>query len=170
MRQNNKGLLIKSLLIPLLGEATLFISSVIGVTVYDGVIKPALSPPVWVFWIAGLILYLCMGLSSYLILMSDINTRKKEKAINTYSMLVAMNIVWPVIFFTWANYMVSFIWLMVMCCVLIFCVYKFFNINKVAACIFIPYIIWIMYVEYLNFGICKLNIDVVVVFLKGVVV
>ena len=79
-------------------------------TVYKEFTKPALSPPGYIFPIVWTILYILMGISSYLIYQKT----KDIKTLKTYFLQLAVNLLWTVIFFSLRLYLLAFIWLVVL--------------------------------------------------------
>jgi len=152
MKKISIGTLIIALLIPMLiGGISAALSSK-GMAVYGSMKKPPLSPPPWVFSVAWTILYIMMGIASYLIIVSDTSMRSKAMAMIVYVIQLVMNFAWSIIFFNACEYLIAFIWLMVMWCIVILCAFRFYSINRGAAWLFIPYILWLTFAAYLNLG------------------
>lgn len=124
---------------------------------YGTMNKPALSPPAWLFPIAWTILYLMMGLASYFIFNSESSSQSKWMALAVYGAQLVMNFMWSIIFFKWERYFIAFLWLMILWGLVIFCASQFRRINWPAACLLIPYILWLTFAAYLNFGSFLLN-------------
>lgn len=157
MRRISIGTLIISLLIPLIvGGASSAISSK-AMLAYGTMDKPPLSPPAWVFSVVWTILYIMMGLALYFIIMSGDESANTTIALILYGVQLAMNFMWSYIFFNKGMYLAAFIWLLIMWIVVIVCVFKICSISKVATYMFIPYILWIAFAAYLNFGAYVLN-------------
>lgn len=152
MRKISVGTLILSLCIPLLIGAISAALSRRGMATYAGMPKPPLSPPAWAFSVAWTILYIMMGLASYFILVSESDARAKTMAMVIYSMQLAMNFMWSILFFTCGLYLFAFIWLMIMWAMVIVCAFRFYSINRTAAYLMIPYILWLTFAAYLNMG------------------
>lgn len=119
--------------------------------------KPPLSPPAPVFPIAWTILYIMMGISLYLVLVTRSNNGLKGMAVLLFILQLAMNFSWSIIFFNLEMYLFAFIWLIGMMIVVIVCAFKFADINKAAAYLLIPYILWLIFASYLNMGAYLLN-------------
>lgn len=159
MRRISIGTLLLALFIPLVvGGISAALSST-GMTTYGNMNKPPLSPPAWVFSVAWTILYLLMGFASYLIIMSDVDNRTKAMALIIYGIQLAMNFMWSIMFFNWETYLGAFIWLLIMWCLVILCAFRFYSINRLAAYLFIPYILWLTFAAYLNMGAYILNME-----------
>ncbi|MBR5564526.1 MAG: tryptophan-rich sensory protein [Roseburia sp.] len=119
--------------------------------------KPPLSPPAWVFPVVWTILYTLMGISSYLILASGVEESVKEEALRAYGLQLAVNFLWPTFFFNFQWYGFSFFWLLLLWVLVIVMITRFWKINKVAAYLNVPYLIWLTFAAYLNWGIWRLN-------------
>lgn len=122
---------------------------------YNALVKPFLTPPSFVFPIVWTILFLLMGISSYLIYLS--NEKGKTKALFFYALQLILNFIWPILFFNLEWYFFSFLWLILLFFVLVSMITQFYRINKVAAYLQIPYLLWVMFAGYLNFAIFLLN-------------
>lgn len=116
--------------------------------------KPINVPGV-LFPIVWSILYLLMSISCYII--TNSNDKNKNEAIIIYAIQLIINSVWSLIFFGFGAYLLGFIWIIILAVIVIIMIAKFYNINKKAAYLNIPYILWILFAAYLNFGIYILN-------------
>ena len=119
--------------------------------------KPPLSPPAWVFPVVWTILYTLMGISSYLILASDVEESVKEEALRAYGLQLAVNFLWPTFFFNFRWYLFSFLWLVLLWILVFVMILRFWRIDRKAAYINIPYLVWLTFAGYLNLGIWWLN-------------
>lgn len=118
--------------------------------------KPPLSPPGWLFPVVWSILYVLMGISSYLITESGKPARSKT-ALAVYGVQLFFNFMWSIIFFNFEAYLFAFIWLLVLLALIIINAILFYRIDRRAGLLFIPYILWVIFAGYLNFGIFLLN-------------
>ena len=149
--------LLTCLLIPLSVGA---ISGVIaggGIDGFNSMVKPPLSPPSWLFPIVWTILFILMGVASYLVLTSGEKKEDIVRALTFYGIQLFFNFFWSIIFFNLEWYLVAFIWLLVLWVLIIITTVSFYNISKTAGLLMIPYILWVTFAGYLNFGIYLLN-------------
>lgn len=116
--------------------------------------KPVNVPAI-LFPIVWSILYLLMSISCYIITRS--NNERKGKALIWYGIQLVINSLWSLIFFGFGAYLFAFIWIILLLITVVIMIAKFYNIDKLAAYINIPYILWILFAGYLNFGIYLLN-------------
>ena len=119
--------------------------------------QPPLSPPSWLFGVVWSILYILMGIASYLIYNSGAEKEIKTKALTIYGIQLLVNFFWSLIFFNWQQYFIAFIWLILLIVLIILTIMRFYPINRNAAYLMIPYLLWCLFAAYLNFGIFILN-------------
>lgn len=154
MNIKNKSSLLIAILIPLaVGSLSALLSG--GMNSYAVLNKPALSPPAILFPIVWSILYVLMGISSYIIAASD--SPDKKKALSVYWLQLLFNFFWSVFFFRFSLYLFSFVWLLAMIALIIIMIYRFYKISPIAAYLQIPYLIWCIFAAYLNFMVYQLN-------------
>ena len=124
---------------------------------YAQMVKPPLSPPGWVFPVVWTVLYLLMGYSSYLIVTSDAAQVEKKRALTFYGAQLAVNFVWSLIFFRAAMPLAAFFWLIFLWVLIFMTIRAFSRISERAADLLLPYLLWVTFAGYLNFGIFLLN-------------
>lgn len=126
-----------------------------SIGLYQEINRPSLAPKATVFPIVWTILYILMGISSYLIYESK--SRDKETALKVYIIQLALNFTWPLIFFKARAFLVSFIWILLLWLVVILMIKLFYKISPLAAVLQVPYLLWITFAAYLNFMVYILN-------------
>lgn len=126
-----------------------------AMSVYSQIIKPDFAPPAFIFGIIWTILYILMGISSYLIYTSD--SPMKQSALNWYAIQLLFNFIWSIIFFNYQNYLFAFLWLIALILCICIMIYKFYKIRPISAYLQIPYLLWCIYAACLNFFIYLLN-------------
>lgn len=110
--------------------------------------KPALTPPNIVFPIAWSSLYLLMGLSIGLILLSY--SRQRKFFISLFAVQLFLNFMWSISFFYLQNPLLGFINIILLEGIIIYYAIKTYREFKVSSILFIPYIIWVGFATYLN--------------------
>ena len=144
---------ITSILIPvILGSIVGFIVS--GFIGYNSLQKPFLAPPSITFPIVWSILYILMGIS-YGILKSNNLTDRKIDLI--YYIQLGVNLLWSIIFFILKWRLFAFIWIILLAILILVMINEFYNKNKFAGLLQIPYLLWILFAGYLNITIYFLN-------------
>lgn len=122
---------------------------------YKDLNQPFLAPPSYLFPIVWTILFILMGISSYLIYNS--NSECKNNALTIYAIQLLVNFFWPIIFFNAQMFLFSFIWLLLLWILILVMIIKFYPINKLSALLQIPYLLWVTFAGYLNFMVYMLN-------------
>lgn len=121
---------------------------------FDAVQKPPLSPPGWLFPVVWTILYLLMGFASYLVLVSE---KPGQTAWKLYVIQLIFNFFWPIFFFNLEQYLLSFVWLLLLWLLILATILWFSRSSKLAGYLLIPYLLWVTFAGYLNLGIYFLN-------------
>ena len=119
--------------------------------------KPSFAPPAWLFPVAWTVMYTLMGVSSYLILTSVAPKEDKESALKIYAIQLSVNFLWSIFFFNLELYLFAFFWLLLLWGLVLVMLVRFYKINKTAAFINVPYILWLTFAAVLNFTIWLLN-------------
>ena len=136
MKINYKRLII-FILIPIV------LGSVIGLlTVPNSNIDSII--PSWIFPVVWTILYILMGVSSYIIY------EKINKVPDIYIIQLIFNLLWSFIFFKFKLFVLAFIWIIVLFILVIKMIKDFKQIDKLAGNLQIPYAIWLIIAAILN--------------------
>lgn len=153
--KNVKSYIISIVIALLVGGISAFLTSG-NMNIYKELITPPLSPPGILFPIVWTILYVLMGISSALIY--NENRNDKNKALLTYGISLFFNFTWSLIFFNMRNFFFAFIWIIFLFVSILQTIIEYFKINKIAAYLQIPYLLWVAFAGYLNLGIWILNL------------
>lgn len=145
------------LLIPLSVGAVSGVISGGGMDSFSEMVKPPLSPPGWLFPIVWTILFILMGVSSYLVASANADPMQKRVALLFYAIQLFFNFFWSIIFFNLEWYLFAFIWLVILWVLILVTAILFWRISKVAGYLLLPYLIWVTFAGYLNFAIYLLN-------------
>ncbi len=126
--------------------------------VYGTITRPPLSPPGFLFPIVWTVLYVLMGIGSVMVYTSTGGgSTAKERALLIYSVQLAVNFFWSIIFFNMQKYLLAFfviilLWVLIMAMIL-----SFVKTSKAAAYLQVPYLLWVTFAAYLNIAIYILN-------------
>lgn len=121
--------------------------------------QPPLSPPSWLFPVVWTILFILMGISSYIIYNSK-NTyfyEEREKSLIYYVVQLIFNFIWSLLFFNMKWFVFSFIWLLVLWVLILLLMINAKKVNKISFYLLIPYVLWVTFAGYLNLSIAILN-------------
>lgn len=121
----------------------------------DSLNKPPLAPPAWLFPIVWTVLYALMSIAAYLVFMS--NDLDRGPSLRLYLLQVAVNALWPLLFFRLEWRLFAFFWLLLLILLVVLTMIGFRRINRTAFRLLIPYLLWITFAAYLNLGFYLLN-------------
>lgn len=120
------------------------------------VTQPPLSPPMLVFPIVWGILYALMGISAARIYMAP-KTAERSKGLNLYIAQLVVNFFWSLIFFNAQAYGFALLWLVLLWMLVLLMILSFRKTDPLSAWLQIPYLLWLTFAAYLNFGVWYLN-------------
>ena len=151
-----------SILIPLIvgylsNVLSRLLSGISTSTYYSQLIKPSFAPPAFIFPIVWTILYILMGISSYLILRKGYNLPKVRDAIFYYGLQLVLNFIWSILFFGFGLRFTALIDIIIMILVSIIMISKFSKIDKRSGYINLIYLMWLVYAGFLNYFIWFIN-------------
>lgn len=113
---------------------------------------PPLTPPGWVFPVVWTVLYVLMGLASYRVLLSGGPAEDIRRALLVYFAQLLVNFLWPLVFFRWELRLTAF-WVLIGLWALVFAATcLFFRLDERAGDLMLPYLLWVTFAGYLNWG------------------
>lgn len=119
-------------------------------------VKPKLTPPGIVFPFVWGVLYALMGISATRIWQSPPSS-SRSRGLNLYIAQLVVNFFWSLIFFNAQAYGFAFLWLVLLWVLVLAMILTFRKVDPVAAWLQIPYLLWLTFAAYLNWGVWKLN-------------
>jgi len=123
---------------------------------FEALVKPAFTPPGWVFALVWPILYILLGLSLAMVLHAR-GAKARQRALALFALQLALNFAWPTVFFAMHRVVPALSILAAMivgCFALILVVWR---IRPLAGLLLYPYLAWLMFAGLLNFEILQLN-------------
>ena len=123
---------------------------------YMGINKPFFNPPNYLFGPVWTMLYILMGISFYRILQSQ-ESDMKTKAIIVFCVQMFLNFCWSFLFFKFQLLGIAFVEIILMWISIATMIYTFSKIDKIAAYLQIPYLLWVSFASVLNGAIWYLN-------------
>ena len=126
-------------------------------TWYAGLQKPDLTPPSWVFAPVWTALYVLMGISLCLILLSGINKGEVLIGLVLFLIQLGLNVGWSYTFFGWHSIFFAFLCILALWAFLLCTIIQVSRFSVIGAALLIPYLFWISFAAYLNYAIMVLN-------------
>ena len=118
--------------------------------------QPPLSPPMWVFPVVWGILYALMGISAARVYLAE-PSGARSHGLNLFIAQLVVNFFWSLIFFNAQAYGFALLWLLLLWTLVLWMILTFRKVDPLAAWLQIPYLIWLTFAAYLNYGVWKLN-------------
>lgn len=122
----------------------------------DMIIRPPLAPPGWVFGVVWPILYALMGIGAARIWLAE-PSRERSRALNLFIAQLVVNFFWSPIFFNACAYGFALVWLLILWVLVAWMIVSFYQVDPLAGLLQIPYLLWLTFAAYLNWGIWRLN-------------
>ena len=129
-----------------------------NVFIYEVLQKPPFALPGNLFSVVWGILYLTIGIGLYLFTTANIPVNEKSYGLTVFAIQLLLNFFWSIIFFNFRMFLLAFIELVVLFVFVAITVAKFYDAKKSAGIILLPYLLFLVYAGYLNFGVWFLNI------------
>lgn len=143
-----------------LSEAVGLISGLLsreGTSIFgETAVQPRLSPPAILFPIVWTILYALMGIGAARVSLTPESTYR-NKGLILFVVQLIVNFFWSLIFFNAQAYGFAFFWLISLLVLVLWMTFTFQKTDRAAAVLQIPYIIWLIFAAYLNYGVWMLN-------------
>ena len=98
-----------------------------------------------------------MGYASYLVWTADADEESKKKTLKLYGAQLAVNYLWPLVFFGLQWRLLAFGILVVLWVLIYYTIRAFSDIDEKAGNLMLPYIVWVSFAAYLNLGAYLLN-------------
>ena len=98
-----------------------------------------------------------MGISAYLVSSTEAEAGLKKRAFVLYALQLVFNFFWSIWFFRFELLGFSFLWILLLFALVILTALAFYDINKLAGWLFLPYIAWLAFASYLNYMVWMLN-------------
>ncbi len=143
----------KAILVPVL------VGAIVGILIsgsidYDSLEKPLLAPPSSAFPIVWTILYILMGVSYGILKSKDLTDFKIDFI---YYLQLFFNALWPIAFFILKWRLFAAIWIIILAILVFIMIVRFYQKDKVAGLLQIPYLAWTIFATYLNISMYILN-------------
>lgn len=123
---------------------------------YEALVKPAMTPPGWVFPVAWTTLYILMGLALAMILNAR-GARLRGVAVALFVVQLALNLAWTPMFFGAHQVQTALLVIVAMLVAAIATTVIFGRIRPLAAWLMLPYLVWISFAGVLTWSIGRLN-------------
>ncbi len=149
-----------------IGSLIVFVAAVFGVAAfgaqfapgewYEGLVKPAGTPPNWLFGPVWTLLYSLIALSGWLVFRKAGPYRAPLPFV-LYVFQLVLNGAWSWIFFGLQNPGVALAGILVLWIVILGTAILFWRVSALAGALLLPYLVWVGFAAWLNWKIWELN-------------
>ena len=98
-----------------------------------------------------------MGISLYLVWKDGLKKKQVQLAVILFGVQLSLNAIWSILFFGLNWILIAFIEILLLLGFIIATKIQFWKINKTAAYLLIPYVLWVAFASVLNFSLWLLN-------------
>lgn len=119
--------------------------------------KPRLAPPNWIFSVVWIGLYALMGISVFLVWQKGLEDQNTRIALALFIIQLALNVIWSIMFFGLRSPGGSLVEIIILWLAIFATIIAFAKISDLAAWLLLPYLFWVSFAAFLNYGIYKLN-------------
>lgn len=146
-------------------------------TWYVNLNKPFFNPPNWVFGPVWTLLYIMMGTALYRVwlglaktagvvgwfkyqLQKTFGKRKQDRirsAVIFFLVHLVVNALWSLVFFGMQEIGGAFIIILLLWLMILYLIYEFIRLDKVAGLLLLPYFLWVSFASILNYSLWMMN-------------
>jgi benzodiazapine receptor len=123
---------------------------------YAALVKPALTPPAWIFGPVWILLYAMMAIAAWLVW----RIHGLTGALGPLGLFVAqlaLNALWSYLFFGLQRPGLAFLDIVALWLAILATLVAFWRAYPVAGLLLLPYLLWVSFATYLNFQFWRLN-------------
>ena len=121
---------------------------------YATLVRPALAPPSWVFAPVWTTLFTLMGIAAFLAWRAD---GEKRVAFAAFTVQLLLNVAWSFVFFGAQAIGPALAVIVVLWVAILANAVLFFRLDRRAGVLLVPYLAWVAFAAYLNYGFWVLN-------------
>jgi tryptophan-rich sensory protein len=126
-------------------------------TWYQGLNKPAFTPPSYVFAPVWSTLYTIMGISLFLVVSRGLSHPPVAWAAGVFAIQLALNLAWSLLFFGLRSPALGMLDISLLWVAIGVTIFMFWRVSPAAAILLVPYLLWVSFAALLNFSIWRLN-------------
>ena len=125
---------------------------------YESLQQPALAPPIWVFGPVWTTLFALIGGALWLVWRQvDSSPQEVRLAFGVFVLHFVFNLGWSAVFFGlqeigWGLAVIGILWLLIVATM-----WAFDRVDRRAALLLVPYLLWVSFAAYLNYRFWVLN-------------
>lgn len=119
--------------------------------------RPAWAPPSWTFGVVWPVLYVLIGIAGWRVWRERGGVRAAGAALGLWAVQLVVNAAWPGVFFGLEAFGPAVAVIALLDVSVIATIVVFWRIDRLAAWLLVPYLLWILYATALNVALWQLN-------------
>lgn len=123
---------------------------------YPTLAKPSFNPPNWIFAPVWTALFFMMAIAGWRVWRRD-GLRKARWALTLFALQLALNLTWSIVFFGLRSIGAALVEVVVLLLAILATSAVFWQRDRVAGMLFIPYAVWVAFATVLNAALWRLN-------------
>lgn len=124
---------------------------------YAGLAKPSWRPPDWAFGPVWTLLYLLMGIASFLVWRQGLDRNLVRWALVLYLVQLALNFGWSWLFFGLRSPFAGLVDIVLLVAAVGATLWAFARVSSAAGWLLVPYLAWVLFALALNASIWSMN-------------
>ena len=127
-----------------------------GVKSYASVRKSSLTPPAALFPAVWSALFALMGVGAARVWLAP-PSPERTRGLRLFALQLIVNFFWSPLFFNLRAFGFAFLWLVLLWALILLMIFSYRKVDKIAAWLQVPYLLWVTFAGYLNFTTWLLN-------------
>ncbi len=123
---------------------------------YQTLTRPSFAPPNWVFAPVWTTLYILMAAAAWLVALTPASN-SRTLALSIFFAQLLLNFLWSLIFFREHAIGLAMVELILLWCCIALTAIVFHRFSHPAAWLMLPYLAWVTFAGFLNWGFLRLN-------------
>lgn len=124
---------------------------------YNGLVKPALTPPNTIFAPVWTTLYIMMGIALFLVWRRGTHFPQVGAGLAIFALQMGLNTLWSLAFFGMRNPLAGVIVIILLWLAIAATIAQFWRVSRWAGLFLVPYLCWVSFAAYLNISVWWLN-------------
>lgn len=126
---------------------------------YPSLVRPELAPPNWVFGPVWTTLFALMGVAAWLVWgeLSGPDRGAARLALGIFAGQFVLNLAWSAVFFGAQSLLGGLVVIAALWLAILATIVAFYRVDWRAGALLVPYLVWVSFAAYLNYGFWALN-------------
>jgi translocator protein len=124
---------------------------------YAQLVRPDWAPPASVFGPVWTVLYLAMGVAAWLVWRRHGVAGRTRAALGLFIVQLGVNALWTWLFFAWHQGAGALVCIVVLWLLIVTTIAAFWPLNRVAAALLVPYLLWVSFASALTWTLWRAN-------------